>query len=95
MSLIKRVALVFTMGMFFGTNISISNGSTLLTAIRDGLFFSIIISFVVILIDWGINIAKEKCYPIWIGFVLALLLNVIGILILKLLPIRTNTNSTG
>jgi hypothetical protein len=93
MSLLKRVALIFTLGMFFGINISISNGSKLLTAIRDGLLFSIIISFVVILIDWGMKISKEKGYPIWIGFILALFLNIIGIIFLKLLPIRTNSTT--
>ena len=86
MSLKKRIALAFTLGLFIGINISISNGANLLTAIRDGLIFSLVLTIIVALIDWGMKITKEKGYPLWVGFVLVLFLNIIGIIILFLLP---------
>jgi hypothetical protein len=89
MSLKKRIGLAFTLGLFIGINISISNGSNLLTALRDGIIFSLIITSIVALITWGMNISKEKGYPIWVGFVLVLFLNIIGIIILLLIPIHS------
>jgi hypothetical protein len=86
MSLKKRIGLAFTLGLFIGINISISNGANLQTAIRDGFIFSLIITSIVALIAWGMNLTKEKGYPIWIGFVLVLFLNIIGIIILLLIP---------
>jgi hypothetical protein len=84
-----RLGLAFTLGLFIGINISISNGANLLTAIRDGFIFSLIITFIVALISWGMNLTKEKGYPIWVGFVLVLFLNIIGIIILLLMPIHS------
>jgi len=89
MNLKKRIGLAFTLGLFIGINISISNGSNLLTALRDGFIFSLIITTIVVLINWGMNLTKEKGYPIWVGFVLVLFLNIIGIIILLLLPIHS------
>jgi len=88
MSLKKRIGLTFSLGLLIGINISTSNGANLPTAIRDGFIFSLIITFIVALITWGMNLTKEKGYPIWVGFVLALFLNIIGIIILLLMPIR-------
>jgi hypothetical protein len=89
MSLKKRIGLAFTLGLFIGINISISNGANLLTAIRDGFIFSLIITSIVALISWGMNLSKEKGYPIWVGFVLVLFLNIVGIIILLLMPIHS------
>ena len=86
MNLKQRLGLAFTLGLLIGINISISNGANLLTAIRDGFIFSLIITSIVALISWGLNLSKEKGYPIWVGFVLVLFLNIIGIIILLLLP---------
>jgi hypothetical protein len=92
MDLKKRIGLAFTLGLFIGINISISNGANLPTAIRDGLIFSLIITFIVALIDWGMKLTKEKGYPIWVGFVLVLFLNIIGIIILLLLPTHSKND---
>jgi hypothetical protein len=89
MSLKRRIGLAFTLGLFIGINIAMSNGANLQTAITEGLIFSLIISAVVALISWGLKLTTEKGYPVWVGFVLVLFLNIIGILILLLLPNRS------
>jgi hypothetical protein len=88
MSLLKRIALAFSLGLFIGINISLSYGATLPAAIGDGLIFSVFICILVALVSWGMDIAENKGYPFGVGFWLALLLNIIGIAILLLLPVR-------
>jgi hypothetical protein len=95
MTLTKRIALAFTLGLFIGVNISISNGANILSALGDGFIFALCITFVVAIISWGMDIAKAKGYPIWVGFVLALFLNIIGIMILFLLPSHTKNEPTN
>jgi len=94
MSFLQRIGLAFTLGIFIGTNISTSNGLPLPTAIRNGLIFAIIITIIVALITWGSTISKDKGYPYWFSFMLVLFLNIIGIIILVLLPVRTKKEIT-
>lgn len=88
MSLVKRIALAFSLGIYVGISTALSNGASLNIAVRDGLIFSVIISVYVAIVSWGIKIAEDKGYPVRGAFFLVLLTNIIGIIILKILPIR-------
>jgi hypothetical protein len=95
MSLAKRIALAFSLGLFVGINTALSNGFSLTIAVRDGLIFSVVVSIYVAIISWGIGIAEEKGYPVRGIFFLLLFLNVIGIVILLLLPNRKEKAAAG
>jgi hypothetical protein len=50
------------------------------------------VATIVALLSWGIDIAVKKGYPDWVGFLLVLLFDVFGLLVLAILPDRTTTS---
>jgi hypothetical protein len=81
-----RIGLAFALGFLISISVSLANGKDWLGAFQTGLYFAMLIGVFVAILSWGIDIAVEKGYPNWFGFILALCLNALGLIILALLP---------
>lgn len=88
-----RIVLAFILGFLLGFVISLSNRRDLALSFQSGFIFAVIVAFVVAMLSWGIDIAVRKGYPAWAGFLLVLILNVLGLLLLVILPDKTTTSS--
>ena len=84
-----RITLSLIISFALGFIISLSNGRDFLSALQSGFVFSIIVATVVAMLSWGIDIAAKKGYSDWVGFLLVLVLNVFGLVILVVLPNKT------
>jgi hypothetical protein len=84
----RRTFISLILGFSIGFLFSIRNGRDLQTSLLSALVFGLLVAVVVVVLSWSIEYAQRKGYPGWMGFVLVLCLNVIGVLILILLPER-------
>ena len=72
---------------------SMFNGRDFPSAIQAGFIFAPAVAIVVAILSWGMDIAVKKGYPGWAGFLLALILNIFGLLILAVLPDKAALNN--
>jgi len=87
----SRTGLAFVLGLSIGTFISFVNGRDFVSALQAGFGFAVLVGFIVAVLSCGMDIAVEKGYPGWLGFLLVLCLNIVGLVILALLPAHTLT----
>jgi hypothetical protein len=87
-----RIVLAFVISFILTVVLAYLNGRGLLTALQSGFGFAILTTFLVAILSWGIDLAERKGFPGWAGFLLALIFNVFGLLILIILPGRTVPN---
>lgn len=83
-----RIGLALVLGLLIGAVTSFVNGRDPVSAMQTGLGFALLVAVVVAILSWGMDMALEKGYPGWLGFLLALFLNIAGLVILALLPSR-------
>src|SRR5215475_6602512 len=88
-----RTKLALVLGLSIGTFISFVNGRDFVSALQTGFGFALIVGFIVAFLSCGMDIALDKGYPGWFGFLLALCLNIVGLIILALLPAHTSTTN--
>ncbi len=81
-----RIFLAFVISFPLSVVISLSNRQGLVLSLQSGFVFSIIVTFIVSILSWGIDIAVKKGYPRWAGFLLVLIFNVFGLVLLAILP---------
>ena len=84
-----RTVLAFVISFFIAVFYSSSNGRDIPLSIQSGFVLAIITTTIVAILSWGIEIAVRKGYPSWLGFLLALILNVFGLVVLAILPNKT------
>ena len=84
-----RIVLAFVISFLAGLVLALLNGRDLLASLQSALFFAIIATAIVAILTWGMDIAVKKGYPAWVGFLLALFLNIFGLAILAVLPTKT------
>jgi hypothetical protein len=84
-----RIILSFIISFILGVVISLSNGRDLLSSLQSAFIFAIIAATIVAMLSWGIGIAVKKGYSNWVGFLLVLILNILGLAILVVLPKKT------
>ena len=84
-----RIILSFIISFILGVVISLSNGQDLLSSLQSAFIFAIIVATLVAMLSWGIDIAVKKGYSDWVGFLLVLILNILGLVILAVLPNKT------
>jgi hypothetical protein len=85
----KRIVLAFVISFLAGLLLVLLNGRDLVLSLQSAMFFAIIATAIVAILTWGMDIAVKKRYPAWVGFLLALFLNIFGLAILAVLPIKT------
>ena len=88
-----RTGLALVLGLSIGTFISFINGRDFVSALQAGFGFALLVGFIVGVLSCGMDIALEKGYPGWFGFLLVLCLNIVGLMILALLPAHTPTTN--
>ena len=86
-----RIGLALVLGFGIATLTSFINGRDVGSALQAGFGFALIVGVVVAVLSWGMDMAVEKGYPGWFGFFLALCLNIVGLVILAILPAHTPT----
>src|SRR5262245_14918061 len=86
-----RIALALCLAFVIAVPLALSNGRDWVSALQAGVGFALLVATIVAILSWGMDIAVEKGYPGWFGFVLALILNIFGLIILALLPARLST----
>ena len=84
-----RIFLALVISFLAGLVLALLNGRDLLLSLQSALFFAIIATTIVAILSWGMDIAAKKGYPAWVGFLLALFLNIFGLAILAVLPTKT------
>ena len=86
---IIRILFAFILSFLVAAFFSFSNGRDLPSSLQAGFFLAIISAAIVAILSWGIEIAVKKGYPGWVGFLLVLILNIVGLVVLAVLPRRT------
>lgn len=90
-----RIVLALTISFLLGVVISFLNRGDLFLSFQSGFIFAMIVTTVVAMMSWGMDIAVDKGYPGWAGFVLVLIFNVLGFVILAVLPNKTGVTSSS
>ncbi len=85
-------SLVVAVGFLFVATLALANGLTLIASMKAGLVIVLLVCVVCIPISWGIAIASKKGYPSWLAGILVLGFNILGLVIVILLPIRATLN---
>ena len=88
-----RIVLAFIIGFLVGSVISFLNRPDLLLSLQAGFIFAVNVTVIVAILSWGVDITVKKGYPDWVGFFLVLILNILGLLILGILPNKTMTSN--
>lgn len=86
-----RIGLAGVLSFLLSLGVALANGQNLLAALQAGLVIALLTGAIVAILSWGMDMAVAKGYPGWLGFLLALCLNILGLIVLALLPDRTTT----
>lgn len=84
----RRTLISLILGFSIAFLFSIRNGREFPTALLSALVFGLLTAVTVAVLSWSIEYAERKGYPGWLGFLLVLCLNLVGVVILFLLPER-------
>ena len=79
-------------GFLFTITLALVNGRDLISALKAGLILILLVCVVCISISLGIAIASKKGYPGWLAGILVLCFNILGLVIVILLPVRATLN---
>ena len=90
-----RIILAFAVSTVIGIVVSLSNGREFEVAVRGGFNFAIIATAVVAFLCVGKVVAESKGYPGWVGLLTVAVLNVPGLILLLLLPTKTETHRSS
>ena len=89
------LGLAFMFSFVIGILFALNNGLPLSRALANSLIFGIIVVYIALVSLWGVSIASDKGYSEWLGFLLGLFLNLLGIVVLLILPRRKAQKSAG
>jgi uncharacterized membrane protein len=88
MNTTARTASAFVLGFVIGLAVSIMNGGGVAVSIAAAAVFGLLVGIVISILSWAFNYAEAKGYSGWLGFFLVLVLNILGVLLLLVLPAR-------
>jgi hypothetical protein len=81
-----KVLMAMLAGLVVAGIVSLINGSSLVRSILSGLVLALIAGILVAVLSWAIDGARAKGYPAWLGVLLIVFLNLVGVIVLLLLP---------
>lgn len=81
-----KTLLAFLLGWTSGMITCLVNHLSLGDTLLRSLGFGILVAAIVAVLAWASETAEQKGYPTWLGFWLVVILNVLGIIIIGLLP---------
>jgi len=88
-----RILLALVLGFVIAFVIALANsgatGAGFVEILQGSLFFALLVGIIVAVLSWGMDVAIKKGYPGWMGFLLALIPDNMGLDILLLLPRRS------
>jgi hypothetical protein len=76
------------LGFVIAVAVSLLNGGDLLGSVLSGLVLAVIVGVIVAVLSWAVDTARTKGYGAWVGVLLVILLNLVGVVLLLLLPAR-------
>jgi ABC-type transport system involved in cytochrome c biogenesis permease subunit len=85
-STIALTGIAALLGFVAGFALSLANGRALAQSSISALEFAAIAGVIVAALAWASGASERKGYSPWLGFVLVLILDVVGIVIILLLP---------
>ncbi|MFU8773325.1 MAG: hypothetical protein ACNA8H_13015 [Anaerolineales bacterium] len=85
----QRTLAGVALGFIIAFVVSLLTGQNFIQSIYSAIFIAVIVGVLVAVLSWAIEYAQKKGYPGWLGFVLVLMLNILGVFILIILPDRT------
>lgn len=88
-----KTLFAFLLGWASGTIACLVNQIPLGNALLRALGFGVLVATIVAVLAWVSETAKQKGYPSWLGFWLVAILNILGIIIIMLLPERKAIHS--
>ena len=91
--LFTKTILALILGAVAGLIASLVNGTSLVDALLRAVAFGILVAAIVACLAWASNTAEQKGYPSWLGFWLVVILNLLGPIIVWLLPERKSLNA--
>jgi drug/metabolite transporter (DMT)-like permease len=86
----KRIIFGAILAFVSAFAISLANGLGALTSLGNALFFSLLISAIVAVLVWAMEIAQRKGYDPRVGFWTIIVLNLFGVVLLLWLPARND-----
>ena len=90
----KRTMLAIILGFTIALVISLLNGRTIAQASYAAAILAALTGLIVGVLSWAVYHASRKGYPGWLGFILVFFLNILGIMILFLLPKMQQTQGS-
>ena len=86
---LKRIAVAVALAFAIALTVSLANGLAAPLALRNSLLFTLLVTAIVAVLDWAMAAAQRKDYSPWLGFWLVIVLQLLGIVMLLILPARS------
>jgi hypothetical protein len=86
----KRILFGAILAFASAFTISLANGLGALSSLGNALFFSLLISAIVSVLVWAMEISERKGFNAWLGFWAIIVLNLFGVVLLLWLPARND-----
>ena len=86
---ISRIALGAGLALVAALGVSLANGVGARTSFENALILALVVGAIVAVFHWAMAIARRKGYSPWVGFWVVVVLNVIGVVLLLGLPVRS------
>jgi len=81
-----KVLIATLAGLVVALVVSLINGRNLVQSVLSGLILALIAGILVAVLSWAMDTAQAKGYRAWVGVLLIVLLNLVGVVVLLLLP---------
>lgn len=92
-STIGLTGMAILMGFVAGLAISLANGRALAPSLISALEFAAITGVIVAALAWASGASERKGYSPWLGILLVPILNVVGIIVVLLLPAQNRSKA--
>jgi hypothetical protein len=91
----KVIALLSMLILTVAFVIALFNRQSVALALQNAIVFAGFVCLLMVFLHIGASIAEGKGYPTWFGVVITFLLNIVGLLILLMLPSKSKSANIG